>query len=285
MNSKIRIESKYLLSGNNIRLFLISFFSIFFRWSVFIGMPFFIYLTFYTDNLSGLFETESEYLTIFLKVLFCAVSTLASLLFICGIKNCENSAFFIASKGKKPKLKQIIKYFHPKTLFKTLFLHLKIISLKIFWAFYYSFPVGICFTMLLYMYNKSTLSYSVFVVLTFSCYLLFSICLFMYKATVFRYSIAPYYILFNRKTKINSAIKKSLCDTDKYIQNALLLKTSLTGWVISCITVFPCFYVLPYYKLCNTLLLYNCISREAEAPLKNSYAISYLKLEKNQESI
>ncbi len=285
MNSKIRIESKYLLSGNNLRLFLFSFLSIILRWSAFIGIPFLIYLTFYTDKLSGLFETESEYLTIFLKVLFCTVSILVSLLFICGIKNCENSAFFIASKGKKPRLKQLIRHFHPKTLFKTLFLSFKIVSLKIFWAFYYSFPAVICFTMLIYMYSKSTLSYSVFVVLTFSCSLLFSICLFMYKATVFRYSTAQYYVLFNRKTKINSAIKKSLCDTDKYIQNALLLKTSLMGWVISCITVFPCFYVLPYYKLCNTLLLYTCISREEEVPLKSSYAISYLKLEKNQESI
>ncbi len=285
MNSKIRIQSKYLLSGNNIRLFLISFFSIALRWSAFFGIPLLIYLAFFTENLGNFFETENEYLTIFLKMFFCTVSSMISLLFICGVKNFENSAFFIASKGKKPKLKQIIKHFHPKTLFKTLFLYLKIISLKIFWAFYYSFPSLICLGMLVYMHNKSTLSYSVFIVLSFTCSLLFSICLFMYKATVFRYSAAPYYILFNRKIKISSAVKKSLSDTDEFIQNALLLKTSLTGWLISCLTILPCFYVLPYYKLCNTLFLYNCISNKNEAPLKKSYAINYLKLEKNQESI
>ncbi len=282
MNSKIRIESKYLLSGNNLRLFLISFFSIVLRWFAFIGIPVLIYLNFFTDKF---FETESEYLTIFLKLLFCSVSTLVSLLFICGVKNCENAVYFVASKGKKPKPKQAIKQFTPKALFKTLFLYLKIISLKIFWAFYYSFPIGICFAMLLYMYNKSTLSFSVFVVLCFTCSFIFSLCLFMYKATVFRYSTAPYYILFNHKIKINSAINKSLSDTDNFIQNALLLKTSLWGWIASCIAVLPIFYVLPYYKLCNTLFLYNCISNKNEVPLKNSYAISYLKLEKNQESI
>lgn len=285
MNSKIRIESKYLLSGNNIRLFLISFFSIILRWCAFFRNPLLIYFVFFTDKFTTLFKTESEALTLFLKALLCTASTVISLLFITGIKNCESSAFFISSKGKRPKLKQITKSFHPTTLFKTLFLYIKIISLKIFWAFYYSFPALICLGMLLYMYTESTLSYSVFMVLSFGSSLLFSVCLFMYKATVFRYSAAPYYILFNKKTKINTAIKNSLRDTDEYIQNALLLKTSLIGWVISCFTVFPCFYVLPYYKLCNTLFLYNCITKKNEAPVKSSYAISYLKLEKNQDNI
>ena len=285
MNSKIRIESKYFLSGNNLRLFLISFFSIILRWCAFFGIPLLIYFVFFADKFATAFKTESEALTLFLKILFCTVTTVISLLFICGIKNCENTAFFISSKGKKPKLKQIIKNFYPMTLFKTLFLYVKIISLKIFWAFYYSFPALICLGMLLYMYNKSALSYSVFMVLSFGSSLLFSVCLFMYKATVFRYSAAPYYILFNKKAKINSAIKNSLRDTDEYIQSALLLKTSLMGWVISCLAIFPCFYVLPYYKICNTLFLYNCITKKNETPVKSTYAISYLKLEKNQDNI
>lgn len=285
MNSKIRIESKYLLSGSNAKLFFISFLSIALRWSAFLGIPNLIYFTFFSDALKSFFETENQYSSSFFKLLFCTVTSIFLLLFICGIKNCENYAFFTASKGKKPKLKKAIKYFKPKTLFKALLLYIKTFSLKIFWIAYYSFPAGICFAELLYMYSKSTLSYSVFIVLCFSSSLLFSLCLFMYKATVFRYSAAPYYILFNTKTKISFAINKSIEVTDIYIQNALLLKTSLIGWIISCITVLPIFYVLPYYKLCNTLLLYNCITRKKEITPENNYAINYLKLERNQESI
>lgn len=285
MNSKIRIESKYLLSGNNVKLFFISFLSIALRWSAFFGIPFLIYLTFFSDALNSFFETENQYSTLFFKLLLCTVTSIILLLFIVGVKNCENYAFFTASKGKKPKLKKAINYFKPKTLFKALLLYIKILSLKTFWIAYYSFPVGICFAELLYMYSKSTLSYSIFIVLCFSSSLLFSLCLFMYKATVFRYSAAPYYILFNSRTKINYAINKSIEVTDIYIQNALLLKTSLTGWIISCITVFPIVYVLPYCKLCNALLLYNCITRKKEAIPESNYAINYLKLEKNQESI
>ncbi len=285
MNSKIRIESKYLLSGNNVKLFFISFWSIALRWSAFLSIPLLIYFTFFADTFKSFFETENQYLSLFLKLLFFTVTSIILLLFTCGIKNCENYAFFTASKGKKPKLKKAIKYFKPKTLFKALLLYIKILSLKIFWIAYYSFPAGICFAELLYMYNKSTLSHSIFIVLCFSSSLLFSLCLFMYKATVFRYSAAPYYILFNNKTKISSAINKSIEVTDSYIQNALVLKTSLTGWVISCLTIIPIFYALPYHKLCNTLLLYNCIARKKESTPESNYAINYLKLEKNQESI
>ena len=285
MNSKIRIESKYLLSGNNVKLFLVSFLSLVLRWCAFLSIPLLIYFTFFSDTLKSFFETENEYLTLFLKLLFCTVTSIILLLFICGIKNCENYALFTSSNGKKPKLRKAIKHFKPKTLFKALLLYIKIFSLKTFWIAYYSFPAGICFAELIYMYNKATLSYSVFIVLCFSGSLLFSLCLFMYKATVFRYSAAPYYILFNHNTKINSAINKSLEVTDSYIQNAVLLKTSLIGWIISCFAVFPIFYVLPYYKLCNALLLYNCITRKSETTTENNYAINYLKLEKNQESI
>ena len=285
MNSKIRIESKYLLSGNNVKLFFVSFLSLVLRWCAFLSIPVLIHLTFFSDALNSFFETGNQYLTLFLKLLICTIASIILLLFICGIKNCENYAFFTSSKGKKPRLRKAIKIFKPKSLFKALFLYIRILSLKIFWITYYSFPAGICFAELIYMYNKSTLSYSVFIVLCFSSSLLFSLCLFMYKATVFRYSAAPYYILFTSKTKITFAINKSLEVTDTYIQNAVILKTSLTGWIISCITIIPIFYVLPYYKLCNALLLSNCITRKKEITPENNYAINYLKLEKNQESI
>jgi hypothetical protein len=259
--------------------------SIALRWSAFFSIPVLFHFTFLTNNFKNIFKPEAPFLILPFKASIFIIASLSLLLFICGVKSCENYAFFISAKGKKPKLRKAIKYFKFKTLPKTLLLHIKIFFLKFFWLAYYTLPSVICFAELFYMYKKSTLTSVMLIILCFSGSLLFSLCLFMYKATVFRYSAAPFYIILNHKTTVKHAISKSLEVTDSYIPNAVLLKASLVGWLISCFAILPVFYVLPYYKLCNALLLYRCVTRGNTASVKSNYAINYLKLEKNQESI
>ena len=285
MNSKIRIESKLLLSGNNARLFLISFFSLILRSLLLFTISISSYLLFFSDNTEAIVMTEISIPSVAVKALIFTTTSIASLYLIFGIKNCESYFYFIAAKGIKPRLKSALRKATPKFVFKSLILFIKTFVLKLFWAVFYTLPWGICLAILTYMYTKSTLPYSIFMVLSFGTSLIFSLCIFMYKATIFRYSLASYYILFNKKEKVNTAIKKSLKATDKHIQNTLLLKASLIGWILSCALIIPIPYVLPYYKLCNASFLYYRLS-EKEAPKEaKGFAINYLRLEKNQESI
>ena len=285
MNSQIRIESKFMLSGNNIKLFSISFLSIISRLFLLFAPPISLYFLFFSDNSNAFPMIENQYFSFLLKTTICLVISLFSIYLFFGIKNCEAYTYFVASKGVNPRLKPTLRKASPKFVFKSLLLHIKILILKLFWLFFYALPWAICLTILTYMYIKSTLPYSIFIILSFATSLLFSLCLFMYKATVFRYSLSLYYLLFNKKEKINTAIKKSIKSTDSYIQNALLLKASLTGWLLSCILLIPIPYVLPYYKLCNTIFLHYCVAEKLSEQKSKGYAINYLRLEKNQESI
>lgn len=285
MNSQIRIESKLLLSGNNARLFFISFFSLILRSLLLFTIPISSYLLFLSDNTEAIVMTENSIPSVAVKALIFTTTSIASLYLIFGIKNCESYFYFMAAKGIKPRLKSALLKAMPKFVFKSLLLYIKAFTLKLFWSVFYALPWGICLTILTYMHTKSALPHSIFIVLSFGTSLLFSLCLFMYKATVFRYTPAIYYLLFNEKENISNAIKKSVESTDKYIQNALLLKASLIGWVLSCLLIIPIPYVLPYYKLCSTAFLRYCLSGKTAPQETKGYAINYLRLEKNQESI
>ena len=285
MNSQIRIESKFLLSGNNLKLFAVSFFSIIFRALLLSAIPLLFYFLFFFDNGKDIFITENQYFSLTLKALICSTLSLSSIYLIFSIKICEKYIYFTASKGVKPKLRLSFRKATPKLVLKSFLLHIKIFILKLFWSVFYALPWSICLTILTYMHTKSALPHSIFIVLSFGTSLLFSLCLFMYKATVFRYTPAIYYLLFNEKENISNAIKKSVESTDKYIQNALLLKASLIGWVLSCLLIIPIPYVLPYYKLCSTAFLRYCLSGKTAPQETKGYAINYLRLERNQESI
>ena len=181
MNSQIRIESKFLLSGNNARLFLVSFFSIILRLFLLFTIPLLIYLLFFSTNAEDIFISENKSLSIALKALVCLATSVASIYLIFSIKNCESYFYFLASTGAKPRLKNSLRKATPKFVFKSFLLYIKTFILKLFWAGFYSLPWGLCITILTYMYTKSSLPYSVFMVLSFGTSLLFSLCLFMYN--------------------------------------------------------------------------------------------------------
>ncbi len=285
MNSQCRIECKYFLQGNTLKLFIAAFFSIILRWSAFSGSVFVIYKILFKDTVNDILNTQDDFFVLIIKFLSCFSVGFLLFLFESEVKTKERYIFFKKAKGEKLSAYSILKPQKLKNIIKFAFLYLKINLLKLFWLVFYAFPCVLCICILIYVKTVSQISSPVFLVLCFGCSIIISLCLFMYTTTVFRYYCAPYFLILNSRTKTSTALEKSLCATDKYLQEAMLFKTSFSGWWISCFAFLPVFYVLPYYKLCKAMFIYNCMKKEKKTVKESNYAINYLRLEKNQESI
>lgn len=278
MNSLIRLKSKYLLSGNTARLFLIASTSVVLRNGLIFLLIFGLYrlmkapLVFYLKNDIG--DTIFYILGFVITFLVC----FTVMLFVCAVRMGEQFVFFSRAEGGKGRFALLFRFCTFKKSIRALDFYLKLNILKFGWLFYYLLPSTICICIIFYLYTYANLSLGVFIILTAGTSVLISISLFMWRATVFRYSAAPYYMCLNPKMNATSAINKSIRFTDGHLKESVLLESSFLGWIASCITVIPIFYVIPYCRLCRAVAVTQYLTENLTAPTQ--YAVNILKINK-----
>lgn len=279
MNSLIRLKSKYLLSGNTARLFSIASTSIILRQGPIFLMIFGIY---HLTKTAIVFDFKNSIgdtaFYIFAFILIFSVG-IVLMLFAAAVRMGEQYIFFSRADGGKGRFALLFHFCTFKKSIRALTFYFKLNALKFGWLLYYLLPSAICIGIIFYLYTYAHLSLGVFMILTIGTSVLISVSLFMWRATVFRYSAAPYYMCLNPKMNVKSAINKSIRFTDGHLRESVLLESSFLGWIASCITIIPIFYVVPYCRLCRAVAVTQYLTGNLSAPTQE-YAVNILKINK-----
>lgn len=284
MNSKTRLESKYLLSENTARLFLITLLSFVLRWGV-VAAP----------VAAALFFAKSEFFSFLLSaydntaVYFFAAATLAVTVFLCAavasaLKLGERYIYFTRAQGNKFRVRSLFKFFAPKKAFKAFRFYVAFVFLKTLWLVYFMLPVGVCAGCTAYLCNVAYLSPEVYTVLLFGTSLLLSVSAVVWRVCVLRYCAAPLYLCIKEDISVTEAFKKSIDVCDGFLTDGVLLEYSFAGWLLSCISVFPLIYAVPYIKLTKSVFVSEIVFSQVHTA-KSRYSVNYLKLSPSSEHI
>ncbi len=278
MNAEVKIKSKMFLRGNTVRLFLISLFSFFVRRGIFALWGYCLIALFKSGILSFYLENYNDAFVYTVVVFDVFFVTAIIFLFICALKLGEQFLYFIKASGGKGRTGLLFHFFTFKGSFRALSLYLKLTVLKVAWLLFFLLPSVVCYGITYYLYSSGGISAPVFYILITGSSLLLSLCIFMWRITFSRYNAAPYYVCLNRDITPKEAIKKSIHFTDGVLRESVLLESSFFGWFLSCITVVPFVYVLPYFKISKALFVIDALSFRAYPKLKSKYAINFLSL-------
>ncbi len=275
MNTNIRLQAKYLLSRNNLRLFAISFGSFCLRWGrliltiagifIFLKSPLFEKLT------SQYGVKEVSFVCVLIYTWFFFLTALVS----AGFKMGEQFIYFTRAQGSKGSWRLLFKYATPKKAFRALKFYTTVNFYKTLWLLYFLFPCALCVLCDIYVYTAYNLSSVMHIILSVSISLLLSISIVMWRAAVARYSAAAYYFCLNPQMKVKDAIKKSIRFTDGFLTEYVLLEYSFLGWILSCLLVIPLVYVIPYVKLSRCVFVSEMLLEKPRTK-ENSVPISYL---------
>lgn len=284
MNSKIRLESKYLLSKNNLRLFLISFLSAGLRWGNLALNLTGLYLFLNSDFSEKLLSNYNNALVYTGVVIFYSTIFFFTAMTASAIKLGEQFIYFTRAQGSKGSVRLLFKFLHPKKSFRALKFYFTVNFMKLFWLIYFLSPVGVCAGCTVYLYNVSYLSPQVWFILTFGAILLLSVSIVVWRVSVLRYSAAPYYLCLNPDSQPKDAIKKSIRFTDGFLTDGVLLEYSFFGWLLSCFLIIPLFYVVPYIKLTKTVFITKTVFAHSKKP-QNKYSVTLLNLLQSSQHI
>ncbi len=284
MNSKIRLESKYLLSKNNLRLFLISFLSAGLRWGNLALNLTGLYLFLNSDFSEKLLSNYNNALVYTGVVIFYSTIFFFTAMTASAIKLGEQFIYFTRAQGSKGSVRLLFKFLHPKKSFRALKFYFTVNFMKLFWLIYFLSPVGVCAGCTVYLYNVSYLSPQVWFILAFGAILLLSVSIVVWRVSVLRYSAAPYYLCLNPDLQPKDAIKKSIRFTDGFLTDGVLLEYSFFGWLLSCFLIIPLFYVVPYIKLTKTVFITKTVFAHSKKP-QNKYSVTLLNLLQSSQHI
>lgn len=284
MNSRIRIESKFLLSKNTLRLFLISLLSAIIRWGNIALNLTGVYLLLNSAFLKKLLSEYNDALVYTgVVILYSAVFFFTGLT-ESAIKSGEQFIYFTRAQGAKGSFRLFFKFLHPKKSFRALRFYAFVNFMKLFWFIYFISPAVVCVGCAIYLYNISYLSTEVYFILAFATALLLSVSLVVWRVAVWRYSAAAYYLCLNPDLQPKEAIKKSIRFTDGFLIEGVLLEYSFSGWILSCFLIIPLFYVVPYIKLTKSVFVTRNIFTLARKP-QNKYSVTLLNLLQSSQHI
>ncbi len=278
MYSEVKIKSKLLLKGDTVRLFLISLFSFALRRGVFALWLYCLVSLFKSGVLTSYLENYNDafvYSIVIFDIVFVSVILF---LFISSLKAGEQFLYFIKASGGRGRAGLLFHFFSFKASFRAIFLYAKLTIFKVLWLVYFLTPSVVCYGITYYLYSYGTLSQIVFYVLIVGSSILLSCSLFMWRISFSRYNAAPYYLSLNREITPADAIKKSIIFTDGVLRESVLLESSFFGWFLSCVTLLPIVYVLPYYKISKALFVVEALSLKAYPKVKTKFAVNYMRL-------
>lgn len=278
MISDVKLKSKAIIKGDTLRLFFISLFSFVVRRGTFALLVYCIASLFKSGILNSYLENYNDAFVYSVVIFDVAFVSLTILLFISSLKLGEQFLYFIKASGGKGRLGLLFHFFTFKRSFRALWLYARLTALKIGWLLYFLLPCAVCYGITYYLYSRGNLLPVVFYVLIIGSSILLSFCIFMWRIAFSRYNAAPYYACLNSDITPEKAIKKSVAFTDGFLREGVFLESSFGGWFLSCLTVVPFFYVLPYFRISKALFVVEGLSLKAYPERKTSYAINYLRM-------
>ena len=279
MSGDIKIKSKAMINGDTLRLFFISSFSFIVRRGVFAIWLYCIVNLFKSGILNSYLDSYNDAIVYTVVSFDIAFVTMVLFLFICALKLGEQFLYFIKASGGKGRTGLLFKYFTFEKSFRAFSLYLRLTLLKLGWLLYFLLPCIVSYSMTFYLYSQGSLLPLVFYVMIAGSSFLLSFCIFMWRAAFFRYNAAPYYFCLNSELSSKEAIKKSIRYTDAFLRESVLLDSTFFGWFLSCLTIVPLVYVIPYFKLSKALLVVEGLSLQAYPEAKEGFAINYLRLQ------
>ena len=135
-----------------------------------------------------------------------------------------------------------------KKSFRFLLYYAVKILFSLCWGFVYFLPCAICVSSLAMSLSQGAMERNIFYSWAAGCVVLFVVGLGFTFVTLQRYSAWQYYLCEDDNGVI-SALYKCLDRTKDRCVKIALFKLSMLGWILSCLLVFPIFYVLPYYSV------------------------------------
>ena len=249
MSGFIKIKSKALLLDNTLKLFWISFIAFILKTTATISTVIVTHFILLSDFFQLVLIEYNSLIVYFIYSLFVVTVYLLLFMFTSGLKTGEKAIYFMQSKGSNAKFKYLFIFLRPSQSFRSFLLYTKVFLLKLMWGIFLYLPPLFCLILTLYLYFSTIIYTSVFFTLIFGTVFLISISSFYYNCISVRYSFAPYYLCTDLNISVTDAINKSTDYSDGFIKDGVYLKSSMLLWILSCILIFPAFYVIPFKKL------------------------------------
>lgn len=252
----IKIKAKYLLLGNNTKLFIVCGVIPLFRWGSIAlwGTAFYtIAASEWLENLTIRYSYALVYTVFVVAALF---SLFIILLFSAALRMGEQIIIYNKCNNQNSEKALFFTFFSLKNSFNCLRFYITSDFFKICWLIYYLSPTAICLSLIAFLYGYAKLPPQAFFILLAGLGIFLSLSLFTWHITCLRYCCAPLFFQNNNLSPLE-AINKSIYYTDGALNKTTLLEASFFGWFLSCLFIIPVFYVLPYYRLSKALLIYN----------------------------
>jgi len=236
----IRISAKKMLVGNIFLTFLFLFFAYLVS---FLGL---IIVTagslLITDKtVKGFFETQFGENALIPRIVLSIIAiTFGLILFSLG-KNLRAKRVYEMITGVNTACSL-------KKSFRFLLYYAVKILFSLCWGFVYFLPCTVCISFLAMSLSQGAMERNIFYSWVAGCIVLFLVGSGFTFVTLQRYSVWQYYLCEDDNGVI-SALYKCLDTTKDRCLKTAVFKMSMLGWILSCVLVFPIFYVLPYYSV------------------------------------
>lgn len=267
------------MKGDTLRLFFISLFSFVFRRGS-LAIWFYCVVNLFKSGILNIYLESYNNVLVYSVVIFDVLFVSVILfLFISALRLGEQFLYFIKASGGKGRTGLLFSFFTFSRSFRALTFYFKLTILKFGWLLYFLLPCAVSYGVSFYLYSQGNLLPVVYYIMLAGSSLLLSFCLFMWRVAFFRFNAAPYYFCLNSSLTSDEAIKKSIKYTDGFLRESVLFDSSFFAWFLSCVTIIPVAYVIPYFRLSKALFVVESLSRQTFPQAKEKYAINYLKLE------
>lgn len=230
-------------------------------------LTFFLTLTFMTASLKLLMSTYSienclyflgDKSPIIVNISSSVVVLLFWIMFFAPAYIGMHEYFTAPLKDEKQTIDLIFNWYSFKRFFISLKTVLSLILLKLFMLICFCAPSVLIFIFTFKCLFDEGIFKSVAYIIFAGAGVMLILGLISYLCAVERYAPVPYIISINPKIKLREALKASRKIMEGEYLHFLLFKLSFSGWFLSCIFLFPVFFVFPYYKQsCTEWIFYT----------------------------
>ncbi len=189
--------------------------------------------------------TYIEYIRLILIVVGIAISFFV----FCCLRLVTDGYFFLKSNNQNVTIKKACRFVSFKQCVTSSVVCMLRFFLSISWSLVYFAPCIVMTLILLYSYRNGNYGFNLNLTLFVSAVTLFVIGLMFLYVTLKRYAMCSYIILKKKQKNPLKVIEESILLMEGHSINYSLCCASFFGWFLSCFTIIPIVYVLPYRAL------------------------------------
>ena len=198
--------------------------------------------------------------------LISTLSMICALLVLSPLSLGVTQWYYKTVSGEPVGVSLIFSFFsHGKLYFKSVWYHIQITVRAFLWGILLFAPGLTLFALCNYFLEHpaegiETVALSIGLVLAV---LLIVLCAVVLMLVLFRYFLAPYYLVDNPELTVTQAIRLSIKGTKEQKGDLFLFVLSFLPWMLLGILLLPLLYVLPYYLASKSLYAKVLITRQS----------------------